>query len=177
MTEFGELVLVLVSTSTYGSCPGVSALRPTQTHRSSVHTLSSQSLPLPLQGDLHIPHRASAIPEKFQRMLVPHKMQHVLCTGNLGTAQQLEELKRYACLHVPRCRLVFLYRWCLGNLVSLCAVKRRNLQQQTVCKSMCMCMHVDGMVGNRRLNLKRPVRVCMYLYPYKRGLMKKAGSV
>lgn len=46
------------------------------------------------QGDLHIPQRAAAIPEKFQRMLVPHKMQHVLCTGNLGTAQQHEELKR-----------------------------------------------------------------------------------
>ena len=26
-------------------------------------------------GDFHIPHRAAAIPEKFQRMLVPNKMQ------------------------------------------------------------------------------------------------------
>lgn len=32
-------------------------------------------------GDLHIPHRAAAIPEKFNCMLVPNKMQHVLCTG------------------------------------------------------------------------------------------------
>lgn len=32
-------------------------------------------------GDMHIPHRAAAIPEKFKRMLVPNKMQHVLCTG------------------------------------------------------------------------------------------------
>jgi hypothetical protein len=26
-------------------------------------------------GDFHIPHRAAGIPEKFQRMLVPNKMQ------------------------------------------------------------------------------------------------------
>lgn len=26
-------------------------------------------------GDFHIPHRAIKIPEKFQRMLVPNKMQ------------------------------------------------------------------------------------------------------
>ena len=26
-------------------------------------------------GDFHIPHRAASIPEKFQRMLVPNKMQ------------------------------------------------------------------------------------------------------
>jgi predicted phosphodiesterase len=32
-------------------------------------------------GDMHIPHRAATIPEKFKRMLVPNKMQHVLCTG------------------------------------------------------------------------------------------------
>jgi hypothetical protein len=26
-------------------------------------------------GDFHIPHRAKGIPEKFQKMLVPNKMQ------------------------------------------------------------------------------------------------------
>jgi hypothetical protein len=26
-------------------------------------------------GDFHIPHRAAGIPEKFQKMLVPNKMQ------------------------------------------------------------------------------------------------------
>lgn len=41
-----------------------------------------------LLGDLHIPHRCAtpSFPEKFQRMLVPNKMQHVLCTGNLGAS-------------------------------------------------------------------------------------------
>jgi len=38
-------------------------------------------------GELHIPERASAIPEKFKRMLVPNKMQYVLCTGNIGREQ------------------------------------------------------------------------------------------
>lgn len=38
-------------------------------------------------GDLHIPERASAIPENFKRMLVPNKMQHVICTGNISREQ------------------------------------------------------------------------------------------
>ena len=66
-------------------------------------------------GDFHIPHRAAGIPEKFQRMLVPNKMQRkdcnlsllprhnvssprqdVLCTGNLVTKGQYDELKSLA---------------------------------------------------------------------------------
>lgn len=47
-------------------------------------------------GDFHIPHRAAGIPEKFQRMFVPNKMQHVLCTGNLVTKEQFEELRGLA---------------------------------------------------------------------------------
>lgn len=52
-------------------------------------------------GDLHIPERASAIPEKFKRMLVPNKMQHVLCTGNLGR-EQFNEL----CALAPNVHIV-----------------------------------------------------------------------
>mmetsp|Transcript_9346 Transcript_9346/g.13689 ORF Transcript_9346/g.13689 Transcript_9346/m.13689 type:complete len:246 (+) Transcript_9346:195-932(+) len=47
-------------------------------------------------GDLHIPQRAGSIPEKFKRMLVPNKMQHVICTGNLGCKEQYEELRELA---------------------------------------------------------------------------------
>ena len=47
-------------------------------------------------GDFHVPHRAAGIPEKFQRMLVPNKMKHVLCTGNIGNKEQLDELKALA---------------------------------------------------------------------------------
>lgn len=46
-------------------------------------------------GDLHIPHRASKIPEPFQRMLVPNRMQHVIATGNLGS-EQLQEMRSLA---------------------------------------------------------------------------------
>ncbi|MBA0805697.1 hypothetical protein Gohar_005189 [Gossypium harknessii] len=34
-------------------------------------------------GDLHIPHRAPDLPPKFKSMLVPGKIQHIICTGNL----------------------------------------------------------------------------------------------
>jgi len=34
-------------------------------------------------GDLHIPHRKEDLPEQFKALLVPGKMQHVLCTGNV----------------------------------------------------------------------------------------------
>jgi vacuolar protein sorting-associated protein 29 len=41
-------------------------------------------------GDFHIPARASKIPAPFKRMLVPNKMQHVICTGNLSQEQYQE---------------------------------------------------------------------------------------
>ncbi|EEY62539.1 vacuolar protein sorting-associated protein 29 [Phytophthora infestans T30-4] len=47
-------------------------------------------------GDSHIPNRASEIHEKFQKMLAPNKMQHVLCTGNVGTKEQFDELRNLA---------------------------------------------------------------------------------
>ncbi|KAM9219268.1 LOW QUALITY PROTEIN: uncharacterized protein RG961_009254 [Leptosomus discolor] len=36
-------------------------------------------------GDLHISHRCSGLPGKFKKLLVPGKIQHSLCTGNLCT--------------------------------------------------------------------------------------------
>ncbi|KAK0417061.1 hypothetical protein QR680_012812 [Steinernema hermaphroditum] len=35
-------------------------------------------------GDFHIPSRCPNLPAKFRKLLVPNKMQHVLCTGNLS---------------------------------------------------------------------------------------------
>ena len=49
-----------------------------------------------LLGDLHIPHRSTGIPDKFRRMLVPNKMQHVICTGNAGCAETYEQLRSLA---------------------------------------------------------------------------------
>lgn len=47
-------------------------------------------------GDHHIPNRANFIPEKFRRMLVPNKMQHIICTGNVGSKDQYNELRNLA---------------------------------------------------------------------------------
>ena len=47
-------------------------------------------------GDLHIPDRAAGIPAAFQKMLVPGKMQHILCTGNVGSPETVAYLKTIA---------------------------------------------------------------------------------
>ena len=46
-------------------------------------------------GDLHIPDRATKIAAPIQRMLVPNKMQHVICTGNVSP-ESLQELQQLA---------------------------------------------------------------------------------
>ena len=46
-----------------------------------------------LLGDHHLPSRTCSIPEQFQRMLIPHKMQHVICTGNIESPQEYERLR------------------------------------------------------------------------------------
>ena len=53
-------------------------------------------------GDLHIPERANAIPEQFKRMLVPNKMKHVLCTGNISREQYSELCGLAPNVHVVR---------------------------------------------------------------------------
>lgn len=46
-----------------------------------------------LLGDHHIPSRSLSIPEPFQRMLVPGKMQRIICTGNIGSVEEYERLR------------------------------------------------------------------------------------
>ena len=46
-----------------------------------------------LLGDHHLPSRTTSIPEQFQRMLVPHKMQHVICTGNIESPEEFDRLR------------------------------------------------------------------------------------
>ena len=46
-------------------------------------------------GDAHVPGRAPKIPAKLKRMLVPNKMQHVLCTGNMGSRELYEDCLLY----------------------------------------------------------------------------------
>lgn len=54
-------------------------------------------------GDLHIPFRQSSLPSKFKKLLVPGRIQHILCTGNLCTKESFDYLKTLANdVHVVR---------------------------------------------------------------------------
>lgn len=44
-------------------------------------------------GDLHIPHRVHDLPAKFKKLLVPGKIQQILCTGNVCDKETYEYLK------------------------------------------------------------------------------------
>jgi vacuolar protein sorting-associated protein 29 len=46
-----------------------------------------------LVGDHHVPMRSRAIPAQFRKMLLPGRVQRVLCTGNLGTRGEYDNLK------------------------------------------------------------------------------------
>ncbi|THU79474.1 retrograde transporter [Dendrothele bispora CBS 962.96] len=44
-------------------------------------------------GDLHIPHRVHDLPAKFKKLLVPGKIQQILCTGNVCDKETYEYLR------------------------------------------------------------------------------------
>mmetsp|Transcript_14089 Transcript_14089/g.19608 ORF Transcript_14089/g.19608 Transcript_14089/m.19608 type:complete len:185 (-) Transcript_14089:70-624(-) len=47
-------------------------------------------------GDVHVPHRAASLPPKFTKLLVPGKIQHILCTGNLCSKEIQDYLRTLA---------------------------------------------------------------------------------
>uniref|UniRef100_A0A7E5A0A5 Vacuolar protein sorting-associated protein 29 n=1 Tax=Panagrellus redivivus TaxID=6233 RepID=A0A7E5A0A5_PANRE len=54
-------------------------------------------------GDLHVPLREHSLPPKFKKLLVPNKMQHILCTGNLISREMLDYLRSLSNdIHVVR---------------------------------------------------------------------------
>jgi len=54
-------------------------------------------------GDLHIPHRTADIPKKFKALLVPGKIQHLICTGNICDKPTLDYFKSLCSdVHVVR---------------------------------------------------------------------------
>jgi len=56
-----------------------------------------------VSGDFHIPHRCYNLPAKFRKLLVPNKIQHILCTGNLCVKESFDYLKSLASdVHVVR---------------------------------------------------------------------------
>lgn len=44
-------------------------------------------------GDMHVPHRSVDLPPKFRKLLVPGKVQHVVCTGDLCTKESYDYLR------------------------------------------------------------------------------------
>ena len=44
-------------------------------------------------GDMHIPHRVADLPPKFRSLLVPGKIQHVLCTGDVCVKETHDYLR------------------------------------------------------------------------------------
>jgi vacuolar protein sorting-associated protein 29 len=80
-----------------------------------------------LIGDLHIPQRSVDLPEKFKELLAPGKMQHILCTGNIGSREQVDWLKSLASnVHIvggdfddasfPEQKTVTIGQWKIGLL-------------------------------------------------------------
>jgi len=54
-------------------------------------------------GDLHIPHRIHDLPAKFRKLLVPGKIQQILCTGNVCDKETYDYLRTVASdVHVVR---------------------------------------------------------------------------
>ncbi|CAO1619758.1 unnamed protein product [Sympodiomycopsis kandeliae] len=49
-----------------------------------------------LLGDLHLPLRASSLPLKFRKLLVPGKIQQIICTGNVCDRETWEYLRTIA---------------------------------------------------------------------------------
>lgn len=73
-------------------------------------------------GDLHIPHRCNTLPAKFKKLLVPGKIQHILCTGNLCTKESYDYLKTLAGdVHIVR-----------GDFDEVCVLTRKTLALVTV---------------------------------------------
>ena len=81
-----------------------------------------------LIGDLHIPQRSVDLPEKFKELLVPGKVQHIICTGNIGNREHTDWLKGLASnVHIvrgdfdegtslPEQKLVTIGEWKIGMI-------------------------------------------------------------
>jgi vacuolar protein sorting-associated protein 29 len=47
-------------------------------------------------GDFHIPHRIHDLPAKFKKLLVPGKIQQIICTGNVCDKETYDYLRTVA---------------------------------------------------------------------------------
>jgi vacuolar protein sorting-associated protein 29 len=46
-------------------------------------------------GDLHVPYRSSGLPSKFKKLLVPGRIQHILCTGRSKKKEHRGSQRRF----------------------------------------------------------------------------------
>ncbi|RIB08417.1 Metallo-dependent phosphatase-like protein [Gigaspora rosea] len=54
-------------------------------------------------GDLHVPYRVHDLPLKFKKLLVPGKIQQIICTGNVCDKETFDYLRTIAAdVHVVR---------------------------------------------------------------------------
>ncbi|EKX42491.1 vacuolar protein sorting 29 [Guillardia theta CCMP2712] len=76
-------------------------------------------------GDALVPGRAGDIPAKFRRLLVPEKIEGVLCTGNLSSKEMQEYFRSLSSdLHIvkgdfdegnyPETKVVNIHNWKIG---------------------------------------------------------------
>lgn len=91
-------------------------------------------------GDLHIPHRIHDLPAKFKKLLVPGKIQQILCTGNVCDRETYEYLRTVSPdVHVvrgdydevrctPELLLAELPNSATARVRSLCLRRSRTLQ-------------------------------------------------
>ena len=77
-----------------------------QRHRQAPSLSSAQPTTMVLVlviGDFHIPHRTHDLPSKFKKLLVPGKIQQILCTGNVCDRETYDYLRTVAAdVHVVR---------------------------------------------------------------------------
>jgi hypothetical protein len=74
--------------------PSAHGSNPVRVTRLSSHVeLISNMVLVLVIGDLHIPHRTHDLPAKFKKLLVPGKIQQILCTGNVCDRETYEWLR------------------------------------------------------------------------------------
>ncbi|CAJ0767025.1 15177_t:CDS:2, partial [Entrophospora sp. SA101] len=70
-------------------------------------------------GDLHIPYRVNDLPLKFKKLLVPGKIQQIICTGNVCDKETFDYLRTIAGdVHVVRGDYDEFANWPLSKIVT-----------------------------------------------------------
>ncbi|CAG8495077.1 4389_t:CDS:2 [Paraglomus brasilianum] len=87
------------------------------------HTSSSQRLGIMVLvlviGDLHVPYRVHDLPLKFKKLLVPGKIQQIICTGNVCDKETFDYLRTVAAdIHIVRGDYDEFANWPLSKIIT-----------------------------------------------------------